>query len=66
MPREARCAPWGHRRTRPSLSAVLKAPRRVRDGAAVTVVLGDGREFVGRAIRLDDEKIRVFLPDGYA
>lgn len=51
---------------RPGLSVVLKPSRRVYDGEVVEVRLGDGRIVAGQARRLDDGKIRVFLPEGYA
>lgn len=66
MARGARCAPWGRTRPLGQLSAVLSPHRRVRDGEVVEVVLGDGRHVVGRATVLDDGKIRVMLPEGYA
>ena len=66
MARNARCSPYGYRRPVGQLSAVLTPSRPVRDGENVDVVLGDGRSFVGRALKLEDGKIRVFLPDGYA
>jgi hypothetical protein len=66
MPRNARCAPWSGKRPVGQLSAVLTPSRRVRDGERVEVELGDGRLVVGRALLLDDGKIRVFLPEGYA
>lgn len=66
MARNARCAPWGRGRPVGTLSAVLSPSRRVRDGAVVEVVLGDGRVIAGRATLLDDGKIRVALPEGYA
>jgi hypothetical protein len=49
------------RRTR--LSVVLRAPH-VPHGAPVTVMLGSGRMVEGFAQKLDDEKIRVELPEG--
>jgi len=53
------------RSRRPALSVVLRPSRLPRDGDVVEVRLPSGREFAGRAMRLDDgQSIRVFIPDG--
>ena len=46
------------------LSVVLRPSQRIRDGQPVTVRLGSGRVIEGYARVLDEEAIRVELPEG--
>jgi hypothetical protein len=52
------------RRRAGRLSVVLRPSQYIRDGQPVTVTLASGRTVQGYARRLDEEAIRVELPEG--